>query len=154
MGLRPTQGMKNFADIASQLSSRAERSGVEGPAFYPLTLPRPRFEHVFRQSGANGVEGPARCPVLPPSFGGRAGQTFRAQASLQESAAVVHQVPVHYPRLCHQLMRTQWPLLVIDMQHGMPVRRQVVADQHAMTLEIHSLGTHNGRSPAITTMNF
>jgi len=47
MGLRPTKGMKNFADISSQLSSRAERP--QGAQSRDLHFPRlPCLGHVLR----------------------------------------------------------------------------------------------------------
>src|SRR5579884_1013290 len=33
-------------------------------------------------------------------------------------------------------------LLVIDVQHGMSVRHQVIADEHAVAVKVHPLGAH------------
>jgi hypothetical protein len=66
------------------------------------------------------------------------------RTTLEQLLGVVEQLPVDEVRFCHQLVRAQRALVIFDVEHGVTMGGEIVADQHPVALEIHALGAHDG----------
>jgi hypothetical protein len=67
----------------------------------------------------------------------------------QKTVAAIDKFPVNHARFCHELMGAHWTGRV-DVQDLVSVSHQVVGNEHAVTLEVNSLGAHVGSTRAFS----